>query len=98
MPPIPDFTNRGWQRSRADAELVVSILQGKGTLMPANNSRISTRQARNLLAYVRAFGGGRIAQRPAVTDEQFQQSFRQLQRQWIELERQLKQLEGARKR
>ncbi len=96
MPPIPDFTNRAWHRSRKDAELVVSILGGKGTLMPSNSDRITRAQALNLVAYIRSFGGIRIDPRPAVTDEQFAKSIRQLQKQWDELERQLKQLKEKR--
>jgi mono/diheme cytochrome c family protein len=98
MPAIPDFTNRAWHRSRTDPELLVSILGGKGTLMPANSSRISRAQAQNLVAYVRAFGGIRIDPRPAVTDAQFEKSLRQLQKQWEELDRQLKQMERPQQR
>jgi mono/diheme cytochrome c family protein len=97
MPLIPDFTNRAWHKSRTDPELVVSIMDGKGTLMPANNSRISREQARNLVAYVRAFAGLRSEPRPAVTDAAFEKSLRQLQRQWDELEKQLKQLKEPQK-
>jgi mono/diheme cytochrome c family protein len=97
MPPIPDFTNRAWQKSKSDAELQVSILEGKGTLMPPNNTRVTRDQARNLVAYIRAFGGIRIEPGAAVTDDQFEKSFRQLQKQWDELEKQLKQLKGEKK-
>jgi mono/diheme cytochrome c family protein len=53
---IPDFTSRAWQSDRSDPELLVSILDGKGTQMPANRERVTEGQARNLVAYVRAFG------------------------------------------
>jgi mono/diheme cytochrome c family protein len=95
MPPIPDFTNRGWHKTKTDAELTVSILEGKGTLMPANNTRISREQARSLVAYIRSFGGIRSDPRPVATDAQFEKSLRQLQRQWDELERQLKLLKDT---
>jgi mono/diheme cytochrome c family protein len=95
MPPIPDFTNRAWHRSRKDAELVASILGGKGTLMPSNSDRITRPQALNLLAYIRSFAGIRVDLRPAVTDAQFEKSVKQLQKQYEELERQLKQMRGA---
>jgi len=97
MPAIPDFTNRGWQKSKSDAELAVSILDGKGTLMPANNTRISGAQSRNLVAYIRAFAGIRGGSQPVVTDVEFEKSFRQLQKQWEELERQLKLLNEPKK-
>src|SRR6516225_5795352 len=35
MAAIPDFTSRAWQEGLREADLVVSILDGKGTLMPA---------------------------------------------------------------
>jgi mono/diheme cytochrome c family protein len=95
MPPIPDFTNRSWHKGKNDAELTVSILEGKGTLMPANNMRISRDQARNLVAYIRSFGGIQVESRPVATDAEFEKSFRQLQRQWDELEKQLKQLKES---
>jgi mono/diheme cytochrome c family protein len=93
MPPIPNFTNRTWQRSRTDAQLLVSILEGKGTLMPPNNMRITSGQARNVLAYIRAFAPGSVAPRPGATDDQFEKSLRRLQRQYEELEQQLKKME-----
>ena len=95
MPPIPDFTNRAWHKPKTNAELVVSILEGKGTLMPANNTRISRDQARNLVAYIRAFGGVSIEPRPAATDAEFEKSFRQLQNQWDELEKELKKIKRS---
>jgi mono/diheme cytochrome c family protein len=97
MPPIPDFTNRAWQRSREDATLMVSILDGKGTLMPPNNTRITRTQARNLVAYIRAFAGIRVDVRPGATDAKFEKAFRQLQKQWAELEKQLKELDRSKR-
>jgi hypothetical protein len=62
--------------------------------MPANSTRISRDQARNLVAYIRAFGGIRSEPRPAATDAEFERSFRQLQKQWDELEKQMKNLKS----
>jgi mono/diheme cytochrome c family protein len=53
---IPDFTSGAWQSDRSDPELLVSILDGKGTQMLANRGRVTEEQARDLVAYVRAFG------------------------------------------
>jgi mono/diheme cytochrome c family protein/uncharacterized membrane protein len=55
MPDIPDLTKASWQRRRTDAQLLASILDGKGTDMPAMSSKLSKEQARGLVAYVRAF-------------------------------------------
>src|SRR5262249_1666329 len=35
MPTMPEFTGRAWQESVGQAQLTASILDGKGTLMPA---------------------------------------------------------------
>jgi hypothetical protein len=57
MPPIPDFTSRDWQTSRSSTQLASSILEGKGTFMPTWNAKLTPQQARDLVLYVRSFGG-----------------------------------------
>ena len=56
MPPIPDFTSAAFQNSHSDARIQISILDGKGTLMPANRGRVTEEQAADLADYIRAFG------------------------------------------
>ena len=56
LPEIPDFTNVSWQARRADAQLLASILDGKGDDMPPQRGKIGEEQVRSLVAYVRAFG------------------------------------------
>jgi len=56
MPRIPDFSSRGFQDGLSNQQLVASILDGKGTLMPAYRGRVSDQQAQDLTAYVRTFG------------------------------------------
>jgi mono/diheme cytochrome c family protein len=91
LPPLPDFTRPAFRDQHSDTQLLISILDGKGTLMPANRGRLNEGQARDLVAYVRAFappgttiGGG--------TPSEFQQQFEQLQRQWEALEREIRAL------
>jgi ubiquinol-cytochrome c reductase cytochrome b subunit len=91
MPAIPDFTNRAWQEGVSNPQLAVSILEGKGALMPAFRGRVSDDQAMDLVAYVRAFGPVRAATPQAATGE-FEQRYRELQDQWDELQRQLREL------
>jgi mono/diheme cytochrome c family protein/uncharacterized membrane protein len=58
LPKIPDFTDASWQEKCKDAQLVASILDGKGTKgekMPPWRGKISEEQARGLVGYVRAF-------------------------------------------
>ena len=52
MPVIPDFTDHSWQQSRSNAQLVISILEGKDRLMPANRGRVDDKMAADLVAYV----------------------------------------------
>jgi ubiquinol-cytochrome c reductase cytochrome b subunit len=61
MPEIPDFTNLKWQSSRSDAELMHSILEGKGKFMLPMKSKVGTLGAKELEAYVRDFARGRPA-------------------------------------
>jgi len=92
MPTIPDLASRKWHESVSDAQLVASILDGKGTLMPAFRGRVSDEQARDLVAYTRAFGGGRAAPAATPADTDFEKRFRELQDQWNELQRQLQEM------
>jgi uncharacterized membrane protein/mono/diheme cytochrome c family protein len=55
LPQIPDFTAASWQARRNEAQLLASILDGKGTEMPPARDKISEEQARGLMAFVRAF-------------------------------------------
>jgi len=55
LPEIPNFTDTGWQARRSDAQLLASILDGKGKNMPPWRAKISKEQARGLAAYAQAF-------------------------------------------
>jgi mono/diheme cytochrome c family protein/uncharacterized membrane protein len=52
---IPDFTKTTWQARRSDAQLLASVLDGKGEDMPPSRGKISPEQARRLVAHVRSF-------------------------------------------
>jgi len=88
--PIPDFTLPAWQDHRSDPQLVSSIMDGKGTLMPANRGRLTEPQARDLVAYVRSLGAQPREQRTRdsrlpIRPSQFEKSFRELERRLDEL-------------
>jgi len=51
---VPDFTDRAWQESRTDAQLLVSILEGKGTHMPGFNGKLTEELARDLVRLIRS--------------------------------------------
>jgi mono/diheme cytochrome c family protein len=92
MPPIPDFTNSTWQMQHTDPKLAVSIMDGKGTLMPANRGRISEAQARDLVAYLRSFGPRTLRKKGPVSESEFEKSFRELEQRWNELDQELQKI------
>jgi mono/diheme cytochrome c family protein len=96
MPPIPNFTTEVFHNEHSDAQIMVSILDGKGTLMPANRGRVTEDQASDLAAYIRAFGPRSFATRKASTgsDSAFETEFRRLEEQWNALERELQKAKG----
>jgi mono/diheme cytochrome c family protein len=65
LPPIPDFTNPTWQKSRSNVQLMISILEGKDRLMPANRGLVNDELARELVKYIRTFAAS-AAPSPAV--------------------------------
>ena len=54
-----DFTSAAWQPRRTDAQLIASILDGKGDQMPAFRRMIDEARAKEMVAHVRAFGSAR---------------------------------------
>jgi mono/diheme cytochrome c family protein len=89
MPTIPDFMNAPWQEGLSDPQLTVSILLGKGTLMPAFRDRLTDDQAHALAGYVRGFLPTLIkaaAAPPSDVDKQL----RELQEQMEALQKQSK--------
>jgi mono/diheme cytochrome c family protein len=92
LPPLPDFTRPIFQEQHSDAQLLISILEGKGSLMPANRGRINEAQARDLVALVRTFAPDWTADTGTRPPSEFQQEFQQLQQQWEALQRQIEAL------
>jgi mono/diheme cytochrome c family protein len=91
MRDLPDFALRSWQDGVTNAQLTVSILDGKGTLMPAFRGRISDIEAQDLTAYIRAFGPVRKPTEPGTSD--FEKRFRQLEEEMNEWQKQLRELQ-----
>lgn len=54
LPSLPDFRDQSWQAGRTDGQLLNSIVDGKGALMPSSRGQLSESQARTLVAYVRS--------------------------------------------
>jgi quinol-cytochrome oxidoreductase complex cytochrome b subunit/mono/diheme cytochrome c family protein len=97
MPTIPDFTSRAWQAGANSTQLAVSILEGKGTLMPSFRGRVNEEQAQGLVAYVRAFGPEGMTTQASPDASEFERRFRQLGAEGDELERQMRELQPTRK-
>jgi cbb3-type cytochrome c oxidase subunit III len=94
LPTLPDFTKASFQTQHSDTQLLVSILEGKGTLMPANRGRVDESQARELAALIRTFGPAGLISEAAPSSD-FQQQFEQLQMQWDALEREIQALKKS---
>ena len=93
LPDIPDFSAPSWQSGRGNAQLAVSILEGKGDSMPAWRGRIGGDRVRDLVDFVRTFGPPNLSTaNPATSD--FAVRFRQLSKQWEELDEQIQVLSG----
>jgi hypothetical protein len=95
-PDIPNFASADWQRRRSDAQLLASILDGKGAAMPAFRKKLGPEAARTLVSHVRKFapaapGAGNHELAP----DSFEQRFRRLQDELVELQRQFRELSKA---
>lgn len=59
MPELPDFTASAWQKSRTDADLAHSVLEGKGKFMLPMKDKLGGVDATQMVALIRGFDGGR---------------------------------------
>jgi hypothetical protein len=62
--------------------------------MPAFDDRVSAKEARELVEYVRDFGPAKVVPAAAAIGE-FEQKMQQLRQQWNELDRQAKELSST---
>jgi mono/diheme cytochrome c family protein len=91
LPAIPNFTVLAWQQKRSDPQLVVSILEGKGSGMPPFRDKIARERVRDLMAFVRTFAPG-MPQRLKTAPDDFEVRFRQLTQEFEDLGRQIRSL------
>jgi mono/diheme cytochrome c family protein len=98
---LPDFTRGDWQKQRSDAQLTVSIRDGKGTDMPAYSDRLSAKQVAEQVARVRAFVPSDVrvtsAREGQLRDAEaassvFETEFRKLKDEYEELRREFREL------
>ncbi len=93
MPVIPDFTLRDFHTSHENPQLAISILEGKGVLMPPWRGKVEPALAQDLVAFIRGFGPADLVAASAPRTE-FGTRFRQLRQQWQELDQQARTLSG----
>src|SRR5262249_39187996 len=58
IPDVPDFTNPRWQACRSDVQLVRSILEGRGAVMPPFRGTLTLEEAWAIPHYLRPFVPG----------------------------------------
>lgn len=89
MPSIPDFTAATWQNARTDTQVLVSILEGRGTDMPPFSAELTNQDARTMVRYLRVMGGA--TSKPAAAPAgDFETRLQELQRHWEDLDRQMR--------
>jgi cytochrome c oxidase cbb3-type subunit 3 len=94
LPTIPDFTVRAWQEKRSDPQLVVSILDGRGTGMPAFRDKVARERVRDLVAFIRTFAPG-TTQASESTSDDFEIRFQKLVEEFEGLTQQIRALTPA---
>jgi mono/diheme cytochrome c family protein len=92
LPAIPDFTVPSWHERRSDPQLVLSILDGKGSGMPTFRDKLAREQVRGLVTFVRAFGPPATAHAAPAAPDEFEARFRQLTAEFEDLRRQMRAL------
>jgi mono/diheme cytochrome c family protein/uncharacterized membrane protein len=97
FPEIPNFTASTWQAQRNDAQLLASILEGKGPDMPAWRGKINAREARDLIARIRAFAPtkgvpGKEKEKKSAPNGTVEEQFRRLEAKMSDLRKKFRQL------
>jgi mono/diheme cytochrome c family protein len=90
FPRIPNFTSSNWQKGRIDAQLTASILEGKGTAMPAFGGKLGEAQVRELVTYLRSFAPAESRSISGTSD--FYRRYLELRKEMDDLERQYRAL------
>ncbi len=103
---IPNFTDRSWQNSRSDAQLIESIKDGKGSRMPSFDDRLNEEQMQNLVRLVRnqVSATGSATSRRAIrvprirlSPADFERKFAELEDEFEALQKQFREIVAGRK-
>jgi hypothetical protein len=90
---MPDFTNRTWQKSRTDAQLLVSIVEGKGRHMPAFAGKLNEDTSRELVSLIRKFDPT-PRQAPGAASTSFAKRYADLRKELDVLRKEFRALKG----
>ena len=96
LPAIPDFSDRSWQQSRKDSQLIVSVLDGKGTTMPAFRGKLGRAQAADIVRFLRTLSVPPLVASSPDDRDHFEERFRKLQEEFDDLDKQLRALREKR--
>jgi mono/diheme cytochrome c family protein len=66
IPDVPDFTDKRWQASRPDPQIVNIVMEGRGACMPMFRGTLSLDEAWAMAHYLRTFVPGSEVARPDV--------------------------------
>jgi mono/diheme cytochrome c family protein len=94
--PMPDFKSRRWQAGRSDAQLLVTILEGKGTRMPAFGGKIKEKEARRLVSCIRSLGPLPTPKKETAKDD-FDRRFTRLLKRFRKLREKIRKLSATRR-
>ena len=99
VPSAPDFTSVDWHRRRSDQQLKISILEGRGSRMPAFHGKLGDDQVGDIVAFLRSFAPDASDSRSVAQAElelaSFDERFRGLQGRLDELRKQYYELDKA---
>jgi mono/diheme cytochrome c family protein len=93
FPTIPDFLSSSWQRSRSDAQLAASILNGRGDGMPSFSEGLRRSQVSSLVNYIRSLAPETV-NRPEARTTEFARKYAELKDEWDALARELADLQS----
>jgi mono/diheme cytochrome c family protein len=94
LPALPNLADAGWQTSRSDVQLAVTVLDGKGDGMPPFRDKLSREQIRSVVAFIRTFvpSGARTTSGSA---NAFEAQFQRLVEEMEDLRRQARALSDS---
>jgi mono/diheme cytochrome c family protein len=96
-PDIPDFTSAAWHARRTDAQLLVSILDGKASGMPSFRRKLNEKQQRALVAFLRGAAPSAPTQKPDAAPDDFDRRFEEMERELDRLKKQFYECDQAKK-